>query len=138
MPLGGVLNSHVGRFAQVLQPPRADWDQFVRMRNAPMSATATLTEQAPNRLAGFVPVQIRTLRSTQTDAADLFVQYEPNAEPVLYCRAGSRPDEQQFTELAEGGVESLYVRSDDFSNLSNDVLESLDSLLKRDDICRTE
>ena len=97
-----------------------------------------LTEQAPNRLAGFVPVQVRTLRSTKTDAADLFVQYEPQAEPVLYCRAGSRPDEQQFAELAEGGVENLYVRSDDFCNLSNDVLASLDSLLKQDDIRRTE
>ena len=103
-----------------------------------MSATATATEQAPNRLAGFVPVQVRTLRSTKTDAADLFVHYEPQSEPVLYCRAGSRPDEQQFAELAEGGVENLYVRSDDFSHLSNDVLTSLESLLKQDDIRRTE
>jgi HD-GYP domain-containing protein (c-di-GMP phosphodiesterase class II) len=103
-----------------------------------MSATATLTDQAPNRLAGFVPVQVRTLRSTKTDAADLFVQYEPQAEPVLYCRAGSHPDEQQFAELTEGGVENLYVRSDDFCNLSNDVLASLDSLLKQGDIRQTE
>jgi HD-GYP domain-containing protein (c-di-GMP phosphodiesterase class II) len=103
-----------------------------------MSATATLTEQAPNRLAGFVPVHIRTLHSTKTDAVDLFVQYEPQAEPVLYCRAGSRPDEQQFAELADGGVENLYVRSDEFSNLSNDVLASLETLLKQNDIRRTE
>src|SRR6186713_2444584 len=96
-----------------------------------MSAIATATEQAPNRLAGFVPVHVRTLRSTKTDATDLFVQYESNAEPVLYCRAGTCPDEQQFAELAEAGVENLYVRSDDFSNLSNDVLSSLDSLLKQ-------
>ena len=61
-----------------------------------------------------------------------------SAEPVLYCRAGSRPDEQQFAELAEGGVENLYVRNDDFCNLSNDVLASLESLLKREDIRRTE
>ena len=72
-----------------------------------MSATATTIEQAPNRLAGFVPVQVRTLRSTKTDATDLFVQYEPQAEPVLYCRAGSRPDEQQFAELAEAGVDTF-------------------------------
>jgi HD-GYP domain-containing protein (c-di-GMP phosphodiesterase class II) len=103
-----------------------------------MSATAIATEQAPNRLAGFVPVHVRTLRSTKTDATDLFVQYEPNTEPVLYCRAGNCPDEQQFAELAESGVENLYVRSDDFSNLSNDVLTSLDSLLKQGNIRPTE
>src|SRR4029079_11263868 len=45
---------------------------------------------------------------------------------------------QQFVELAEGGVENLYVRSDDFSNLSNDVLTSLDSLLKQGNIRPTE
>src|SRR6478672_10006216 len=103
-----------------------------------MSATATATEQAPNRLAGFVPVHVRTLRSTKTDATDLFVQYEPNAEPVLYCRAGSHPDELQFVELTESGVENLYVRSDDFCNLSNDVLTSLDSLLNQRNIRPTE
>jgi HD-GYP domain-containing protein (c-di-GMP phosphodiesterase class II) len=103
-----------------------------------MSATAALTEQVPNRLAGFVPVQVRMLRSTKTEAADLFVQYESHSEPVLYCRAGSCPEEQQFAELAESGVENLYVRSGDFCNLSNDLLESLESLLKQDNIRRTE
>src|SRR5262245_61539279 len=100
----------------------AGHNQCVCSRNAPMSATATAnpTEQAPNLLAGFVPVQVRALRITKSDAADLFVQYEPDAEPVLYCRAGSSPSEQQFAELASGGVENLYVRSSDFSNLSND------------------
>src|SRR3954447_18828719 len=103
-----------------------------------MTATAIETDQAPNRLAGFVPVQIRALRSTQAIAADLFVQYEPQAEPMLYCRAGSHPDEQQYAELAEAGVENLYVRSGDFSNFSNDLLDSFESLLKRDDVRQTE
>jgi HD-GYP domain-containing protein (c-di-GMP phosphodiesterase class II) len=103
-----------------------------------MSATGTVTEPVANRHAGFVPVQVRTLRSTKSDAVDLFVQYEAQSEPVLYCRAGSHPDEQQFAELAEGGVENLYVRSDEFCNLSNDVLASLESLLKQDDLRRTE
>src|SRR3954471_66870 len=54
----------------------------------PMSATATATEpeQAPDRLAGFVPIHVVTLRSTKSDAVDLFVQYESQLEPVLYCR----------------------------------------------------
>jgi HD-GYP domain-containing protein (c-di-GMP phosphodiesterase class II) len=103
-----------------------------------MSATATATERAPNRLAGFVPVRVGILRSTKTDAVDLFVQYDSHSEPVLYCRAGSCLDAQQFVELADGGVENLYVRSDDFCNLSNDMLTSLESLLKHDDLRRTE
>src|SRR5262245_13116330 len=103
-----------------------------------MSATALAIEEAPNRLAGFVPVQVCTLRSAKTDAADLFVQFEPQAEPVLYCRAGSHPDEQQFAELAEAGVDNLYVRSEDFSNVSNAVLTSLESLLKQPHIRKIE
>jgi HD-GYP domain-containing protein (c-di-GMP phosphodiesterase class II) len=103
-----------------------------------MSATATAPEQAPNCLTGFVPVQVRTLRLTKTEAADLFVQYEPNAEPVLYCRAGSHPDVQQFVELKEVGIESLYVREDDFCNLSNDVLARLDSVVEQKNIRPTE
>lgn len=103
-----------------------------------MSATATATEHTSNSVAGFVPVQVGMLLATKTDVADLFVQYEPNLEPVLYCRAGSRPDEQQLAELAQGRIENLYVRSDDFGNLSNDVLTSLESLLKQDNIRRTE
>ena len=102
-----------------------------------MSA-ATLTETLPNGLKGFVPVQVRALRTTKTDAADLFVQYESQAAPVLYCRAGSRPEDQQFAELAEGGIESLYVRSDDFSSLSNDVLSSLETLLQDDGVRRAD
>src|SRR4029078_7067017 len=98
-----------------------------------MSATATFKEQAVNPIAGFVPVQVRTLRSTKVDVVDLFVQYEAHFEPVLYSRPGSHSDEQQFSELAQAGVESLYVRSGDFANLSNDLLESLESILKQDD-----
>src|SRR5437762_740413 len=104
----------------------------------PMSATLTDTDQAANPLAGFVPVQVCTLRSTQADSVDLFVQYEPQSEPVLYCRAGTHPDEQQFAQLAEAGAENLYVRSGDFNNFSNALLESLESFLKQDDVPRIE
>ncbi len=103
-----------------------------------MSATTVVNDQAASPLAGFVPVQVRTLRSTKSDAADLFVQYEAHCGPVLYCRAGSHPDKQQFAELAEAGVENLFVRSADFANLSNDLLKSLESLFKKDDARRTE
>ena len=103
-----------------------------------MSAMTADKEKAANPLAGFVPVQVRTLRSTKVDSCDLFVQYEPQCEPVLYSRAGSHPEEQQFAELAEAGVENLYVRSGDFGNLSKELLESLESILKRDDMRRSD
>jgi HD-GYP domain-containing protein (c-di-GMP phosphodiesterase class II) len=99
-----------------------------------MSATTTVKEQVANPLAGFVPVQVPTLRLAKVASLDLFVQYESHSEPVLYTRAGCHPDEKQFAELAEAGVENLYVRSGDFGNLSNELLESLESILKRDDI----
>ena len=103
-----------------------------------MSATITANDQAVNHLAGFVPVQLHTLRSTRADAADLFVQYEPHCEPMLYSRAGSRPNEQQFAELQEAGVESLYVRNDDFYTFSSDLMDSLESLLQQESLPKTE
>jgi HD-GYP domain-containing protein (c-di-GMP phosphodiesterase class II) len=103
-----------------------------------MSATAVANDQATNPLAGFVPVQLHTLRTTRVDAADLFVQYEPHCEPMLYSRAGSRPNEEQFAELEEAGVENLYVRNDDFYTFSSDLMESLASLLKEESLPKTE
>ena len=95
-----------------------------------MSDPTIATPPATNPLAGFVPVQVRTLRSTKADAVDLFMQYEPSEEPRLYCRAGTSPDAGQFVELAKAGVENLYVRSADFAQFSNDLLESIDVLIK--------
>ncbi|HEX4414033.1 MAG TPA: hypothetical protein VH107_10430, partial [Lacipirellulaceae bacterium] len=57
--------------------------------------------------SGFVPVPVRTLRATRGDAVDLFMQFEPGTQPRLYCRAGCRPEESQFTELAAANVENL-------------------------------
>lgn len=96
-----------------------------------MSDTLTVNQQGDNPSTGFVPVRVCTLRASQANAVDLFMQYEPATQPRLYCRAGSRPDEQQFGELEAAGVEHLYVRSGDFPNFSNDLLESLDSLLQQ-------
>ena len=81
-------------------------------------------------LAGYVAVQVRTLRSTKIDAVDLFMQYEADGEPRLYCKAGSHPDEAQFAELDSAGVENLYVRSGDFASFSNNLYESIDSILQ--------
>lgn len=103
-----------------------------------MSATDTTQEPQVNPLAGFVPVEIQTLRTSKADAVDLFVQYEPNCDPVLYSRSGGCPSDEQFAELAEAGVQCLYVRNDDFFSFSSNLMESLESLLQQDDIPKTE
>lgn len=103
-----------------------------------MSVSTIVEGRVANPLAGYVPVQVHTLRSTKTDSADLFVQYNTEAEPILYCRAGSHPDALQFAELQDAGVENFFVRSADFNMLSNDLLESLDSVLQQENLRRAE
>ena len=103
-----------------------------------MSATDTVQQHPANPLTGFVSVEVKTLRLTKADAVDLFVQYEPHCEPMLYCRAGARPSDEQFAELEESGVEQLYVRNDDFFNFSSDLMESLGDLLQQDDISKAD
>ncbi|MCI0334812.1 MAG: HD domain-containing protein [Planctomycetes bacterium] len=103
-----------------------------------MPTTAVDHDQTVNPLTNYVAVRVNTLRSIDTVAADLFVQYEPQSAPMLYCRAGSRPDVQQFVELEEAGVENLYVRSAEFCNFSNGLLESLESILRNETIPATE
>ncbi|MFO0788871.1 MAG: HD domain-containing phosphohydrolase [Pirellulales bacterium] len=82
------------------------------------------------RRAEYVPIQVHALRTTGANAVDLFVQYEAGSEPRLYCRAGNRPNEAQFTELANAGIENLYVRSGDFSVFSSALLESIDEVVQ--------
>jgi HD-GYP domain-containing protein (c-di-GMP phosphodiesterase class II) len=102
--------------------------------------TAATTEKVPiaNPLANFVPVRANALHSTGEVAVDLFVQYETGNEPVLYCKAGSRPDRQKLTELIDSGVANLYVREADFNTFSNGVYESLERILKDESLPPTE
>ena len=64
-----------------------------------------------------MPVQVSTLRTTKVDAVDLFMQYEAGQEPRLYCRAGTRPDSNDFTKLAAQNVSCLFIRGADFALL---------------------
>jgi HD-GYP domain-containing protein (c-di-GMP phosphodiesterase class II) len=102
-----------------------------------MSAIATPIKNE-NGTAGFVPVPIHTIRALRADSADLYVQYAANNEPTLYSRMGSHPDPQQFAELAASGLEFLYVASDDFSSFSNNLLSSLESILKKENLGNPE
>jgi HD-GYP domain-containing protein (c-di-GMP phosphodiesterase class II) len=103
-----------------------------------MIASATHGDQAASPVAGYVSVQVHTLRSISTAAVDLYVQYAPHSEPLLYCRAGWPLEAEHFIELQKAGVEQLYIRSGDFCNFSNDLLESLESLLQQEAIPQTE
>jgi HD-GYP domain-containing protein (c-di-GMP phosphodiesterase class II) len=103
-----------------------------------MPATATALRSSTDPLALFTAVRAKTLRTIDSVAADLFVQYERRCAPVLYCRAGTRPDPQQFVDLDESGVENLYIRTSDFHEFSDGLLESLESTLRQDSLQPTE
>jgi HD-GYP domain-containing protein (c-di-GMP phosphodiesterase class II) len=79
---------------------------------------------------GFMPIAVGTLRTTRADAVDLFVQYDAGTQPRLYSRADHGPSDEQFAELLAAGIENLYVRSRDFATFSNQLLDSVDSILK--------
>jgi HD-GYP domain-containing protein (c-di-GMP phosphodiesterase class II) len=103
-----------------------------------MSATAIDHHRTRDPLTHYVAVRAVSLRAIGMVAADLFVQYGPRTAPILYCRAGGRPDPQQFVELAEAGVQNLYVRAAEFHRFSDGMLESLEEVLKQDSIPPTE
>jgi len=103
-----------------------------------MPETANATGPASHPLAHYVAVRVKTLRTIGGVAADLFVQYEPRSTPVLYCRAGHMPDAQQFTELEAVGVENLYVRTADFATFSDGLLDSLETVMRKDSLPATE
>src|SRR5690349_17523468 len=79
---------------------------------------------------GFVPIAVRTLRTTRADAVDLFVLREAGSQPRLYSHANSGPSDDQYAELLSSGVENLYVRSRDFAHFSNQLLDSIDAILQ--------
>ena len=103
-----------------------------------MSTTVTTTDSSTSPLSGYVPMRTAALRSIDIAAADLFVQYERRSVPVLYCKAGSPLDPEHFAELADAGVEQVYVSKSDFANFSTRLLDSLESFLQRDTVPQTE
>ena len=102
-----------------------------------MSTTVT-TDSIASPLAGYVPMRASALRAIEAAAADMFVQYDRRSAPVLYCKAGTPLDPQLFAELADAGVEQVYVAKDDFAQVSARLLDSLESFLQRDTVPQTE
>jgi HD-GYP domain-containing protein (c-di-GMP phosphodiesterase class II) len=88
--------------------------------------------------SGYVPVRLAALKSIDTTAVDLFLQYERRRAPVLYCRSGTRLDQQHFLDLADSGVEHVYVCRDDFHLFCSNVLEVLEKYLQQDAVPQTE
>jgi HD-GYP domain-containing protein (c-di-GMP phosphodiesterase class II) len=103
-----------------------------------MPTTVIATDASANPTAGYVPMRASTLRSIDTAAADLFVQYDRRNPPVLYCRAGCRLDGEHFAELADAGIEQVFVARDDFDRFSSVLLNSLEAYLQQDSIPQTE
>ncbi len=76
--------------------------------------------------AGFMPVQVGMLQRLHRTAVDLFIQYEANAVPVLYYRAGCELESGQSARLLETGVRQIYVRTDEFNRFVAHLMESID------------
>jgi HD-GYP domain-containing protein (c-di-GMP phosphodiesterase class II) len=89
--------------------------------------TAERTTTCANPTGGYFPVQLDLLRRLDRAVVDLFVQYERDKEPVLYYRAGSPLDANQAAKLRSGGIERIYVRSEDFETFGALLLQATDA-----------
>jgi HD-GYP domain-containing protein (c-di-GMP phosphodiesterase class II) len=103
-----------------------------------MSALATETDLKPNPTSGYVPLRPSVLRSIDWAPADLYVQYDPRSAPILYCRAGTPLSAHHFGELADAGIEQVYVPKEDFNSVSSRLLDSLESYFQKDWIPQAE
>src|SRR5688572_23076565 len=102
-----------------------------------MSTTVTQASIA-SLISGYVPMRASALRSIDTAAADIFVQYDRRSSPVLYCRRGCPLEPQLFAELADAGIEQVYVAKDDFDHFSSRLLDSLETYFQRENVPQTE
>jgi HD-GYP domain-containing protein (c-di-GMP phosphodiesterase class II) len=103
-----------------------------------MSTLATENELKRNPTAGYVPLRPSVLRSIDTAPADLFVQYDRQSAPVLYCRTGCPLNAKHFAELADAGIEQVYVEKDNFETVSGHLLDSLESFFQKDWVPQAE
>ncbi len=91
----------------------------------PVQSTADIKGvQATSR---FMPVQLHMLRRLSRTPADLCLLTKGEAEPILYHRAGFPIDPGQLERLAESGVQQIYVRTDQFQDFAQCLLETLDA-----------
>jgi HD-GYP domain-containing protein (c-di-GMP phosphodiesterase class II) len=103
-----------------------------------MTTIAAAEVVRPNPTAGYFAVQLDMLRRLQSSAADLFVQYEPNSEPVLYHRAGCPLEAEQLAKLTDASIQHIYVRTEDFQHFGANLLQAVDSVAGREVIPAAE
>ncbi|HEY4233590.1 MAG TPA: HD domain-containing phosphohydrolase [Lacipirellulaceae bacterium] len=99
-----------------------------------MSATEAQKAPAARRDSGFAPVLVDSLRCLVTAPVDIFVRNQTKGAPTLYCRAGYPLASAKFLGLADAGVEQVYIRADDYHCFGTELLQSVQSLLQRDDV----
>ena len=92
-----------------------------------MTAAATLEVKSATPKVNYMTVQVEMLRRLPTATVDLYIQYESDAEPVLYYRAGGPLDADQATRLRESGVRNILVRTDEFHRFASHLLDTIDS-----------
>ena len=97
-----------------------------------MTTVAEADVLRTNPTAGYLAVQIEMLRRLQHSASDLFVQYKPTCEPVLYHRAGCPLEAEQLSKLSDASIHHIYVRTEDFQHFGAHLLESVDSVPGRE------
>jgi HD-GYP domain-containing protein (c-di-GMP phosphodiesterase class II) len=92
-----------------------------------MTATAIQeTKSAPPKVS-YMTVQVEMLRRLPHSTVDFYIQYESEAEPVLYYRAGCPLEPEQSTRLLESGVRQILVRTDEFHRFASHLLDTVDS-----------
>jgi HD-GYP domain-containing protein (c-di-GMP phosphodiesterase class II) len=97
-----------------------------------MTGLACAEQKPSSNTAGYMPMQVDMLRRLSQTPVDLFVQYEANAELVLYYRGGCPLEATQVARLTEAGVRNIYVRTTEFSQFAAHLLETIDAQSERE------
>lgn len=103
-----------------------------------MQRAPSVQRAQPAPVPGYVTAPLHALKSIPTVVVELHVKYDPQSPPVLFCQAGWQPDLLRLEKLEAAGVSELWVRNRDFNAFSSHLLQSLDSLLQKEDVPQTE
>lgn len=103
-----------------------------------MSTTVEQPHAPVRPRTGFLAVRREMLQRLRHPAADLFIQYKPNSEPVLYHRANAPFDSTQLSKLQQAAGETIYVRSEDFRRFGAHLLETVDAMAEHEEIPAAE
>ena len=103
-----------------------------------MTATAIPEMRSATPKVNYMTVQVEMLRRLPSSTVDFYIQYEIDAEPVLYYRAGGPLEPDQATRLIKSGVRQILIRTDEFQLFASHLLETLDSQPEREAVPPSE